>query len=484
MLSGTGRHRRRSHSRTTRLIAAAGVAGVGVAMPIIGAGMAHAAPESTWDRVAQCESTNNWKINNGNGFYGGLQFTASTWREFGGTQYAARADLATKGQQIAIAEKVLASQGPGAWPVCSVKAGLTRGGAAADVDTSSGGKSAPKTATTPKAGTKTETKVQPKAETKTESKVEAKTETKVVEAPKVEEKAAAPVAETPKAAPVEAAPEAASAKTASYVVVAGDSLSRIAEARNVPGGWPKLYEANKSVVGQNPDLIFPGQSLAVDGSTSAAKPAEKTEAKTEAKVEAKTEAAPAPKAEAKTDPAPKAAPKQEAPKAETKTEPKAEAKADTKAKPKSEAASDTTAKSATGSGSFVAPVAGGSLSAGYGTGGSRWSSGHHTGQDFAVSTGTTVRAVTSGTVVSAGWGGAYGNEVVIRHADGKYTQYAHLSSISVKAGTKVQTGQKIALSGATGNVTGPHLHFEVRTTPNYGSAVNPMTWLRSHGVGV
>jgi len=443
-------------------------------MPIIGAGMAHAAPESTWDKVAQCESTNNWKINSGNGFYGGLQFTASTWREFGGTQYAARADLATKGQQIAIAEKVLASQGPGAWPVCSVKAGLTRGGAAADVDTSSsGGKTAPKTAATPKAQTKTETKAQPKAETKTEpkaetkveTKVETKTESKVVEAPKVEEKAA-PAAETPKA---ETKTEAASAKTASYVVVAGDTLSRIADARNVPGGWPKLYDANKSVVGENPDLIFPGQKLSVDGSAPAAKPAEKTEAK--------TEAAPAPKAEVKAETAPKAAPKQEAPKAETKT--KTEAKADTKAKTES-----ASTKSDTGSGSFVAPVAGGSLSAGYGSGGSRWSSGHHTGQDFAVSTGTTVRAVTSGTVVSAGWGGAYGNEVVIRHADGKYTQYAHLSSISVKAGTKVQTGQKIALSGATGNVTGPHLHFEVRTTPNYGSAVNPMTWLRSHGVGV
>jgi murein DD-endopeptidase MepM/ murein hydrolase activator NlpD len=473
MLSGTGRHRRRSHSRTTRLIAAAGVAGVGVAMPIIGAGMAHAAPESTWDKVAQCESTNNWKINSGNGFYGGLQFTASTWREFGGTQYAARADLATKGQQIAIAEKVLASQGPGAWPVCSVKAGLTRGGTPANVDTSSsGGKTAPKTAATPKAEAKAETKAQPKAETKTEAKVEpkaeAKTETKVVQTPKVEDKA-----ETPKAAPkVETAPEAASAKTTSYVVVAGDSLSRIAEAQNVPGGWPKLYDANKSVVGENPDLIFPGQKLAVDGSTSAAKPAEKTEAKTEAKTE--------------TAPAPKAAPKQEAPKTEAKTEAKVEAKTEAKAKADTttKTKADTSTKSDTGSASFVAPVAGGSLSAGYGSGGSRWSSGHHTGQDFAVSTGTTVRAVTSGTVVSAGWGGAYGNEVVIRHADGKYTQYAHLSSISVKAGTKVQTGQKIALSGATGNVTGPHLHFEVRTTPNYGSAVNPMTWLRSHGVGV
>ncbi|MEU0935202.1 transglycosylase family protein [Embleya sp. NPDC005971] len=442
MLSGTGRHRRRSTSRTTRLIAAAGVAGVGVAMPIIGAGTAQAASVSTWDKVAQCESTGNWQINTGNGFYGGLQFTQSTWNEFGGTQYAARADQATKGQQIAIAEKVLKSQGPGAWPVCSVKAGLTRGGATPDVDTgSSAGKTAPKS--TPK----TET---PKAETPK----------KTVAAPKIEVKTEAPKTETPKTETPKTEPvaKADSAATSSYVVVAGDTLSKIAGAAHVPGGWPKLYEANKSVVGDNPDLIFPGQKLAVDGKA-------------------------APKIEVQKPETPKTeAPKAETPKTETakpatpKTSVKTEA-----AKTDSKPASASTEKA---SGSYVSPVSGATLTASFGTGGSRWSSGSHTGQDFAVSTGTTVRAVTSGTVVSAGWGGAYGNEVVIRHADGKYTQYAHLSSISVKAGMKVQTGQKIALSGATGNVTGPHLHFEVRTTPNYGSAVNPMTWLRSHGVNV
>ncbi|MFJ1708185.1 transglycosylase family protein, partial [Kitasatospora sp. NPDC088346] len=76
--------------------------------------------------VAQCESTGNWSINSGNGFYGGLQFTNSTWAAYGGTSYAPQANLASKAQQIAVAEKVLASQGPGAWPVCSVKAGLTK----------------------------------------------------------------------------------------------------------------------------------------------------------------------------------------------------------------------------------------------------------------------------------------------------------------------------------------------------------------------
>ncbi|MEU3983101.1 M23 family metallopeptidase [Streptomyces sp. NPDC026672] len=133
---------------------------------------------------------------------------------------------------------------------------------------------------------------------------------------------------------------------------------------------------------------------------------------------------------------------------------------------------------------FVAPVAHSYVSTGYKTGGSLWSSGSHTGIDFHAASGTPVHAVGSGTVVSTGWGGAYGNEVVIRMADGMYTQYGHLSSIGVSVGQTVVPGQRIALSGATGNVTGPHLHFEARTTPEYGSDVDPVAYLRGHGVNV
>jgi hypothetical protein len=71
-----------------------------------------------WTAVARCESGGDWSINTGNGYYGGLQFSQTTWDAFGGDAYAPRADLATQGQQIAVAEKVLAVQGPGAWPVC------------------------------------------------------------------------------------------------------------------------------------------------------------------------------------------------------------------------------------------------------------------------------------------------------------------------------------------------------------------------------
>ena len=75
-------------------------------------------PVSAWDQVAQCESGGNWSINTGNGYYGGLQFSQQTWDGFGGQQYAPSADQATKEQQIAVAERVLAQQGPGAWPNC------------------------------------------------------------------------------------------------------------------------------------------------------------------------------------------------------------------------------------------------------------------------------------------------------------------------------------------------------------------------------
>src|SRR5699024_4053446 len=87
-----------------------------------------ASAQSTWDRVAQCESGGDWSINTGNGYYGGLQFHQQTWEGHGGTEFAPRADQASKGQQIAVAERVLQTQGPGAWTVCSVEAGLTAGG--------------------------------------------------------------------------------------------------------------------------------------------------------------------------------------------------------------------------------------------------------------------------------------------------------------------------------------------------------------------
>ncbi|MER5749267.1 M23 family metallopeptidase [Streptomyces sp. NPDC002088] len=121
------------------------------------------------------------------------------------------------------------------------------------------------------------------------------------------------------------------------------------------------------------------------------------------------------------------------------------------------------------------------LSAGYAAAGAHWRH-RHTGQDFAVPTGTPVYAVGPGTVSVVTCGDGFGNQVVIRHRDGYFTQYAHLSRINVRPGQKVAAGQRVGASGATGNVTGPHLHFEVRVTPYLGSAVPPLPWLRRHGV--
>ncbi|MEU6845379.1 M23 family metallopeptidase [Streptomyces sp. NPDC046716] len=134
--------------------------------------------------------------------------------------------------------------------------------------------------------------------------------------------------------------------------------------------------------------------------------------------------------------------------------------------------------------SFVAPISGSYVSTAYKASSGLWSSGSHTGIDFHAASGTAVHAVGSGTVVEAGWGGAYGNNIVIKMNDGTYTQYGHLSSIGVSVGQSVTPGQQIALSGATGNVTGPHLHFEARTGPDYGSDIDPVAYLRSHGVNV
>ncbi|MFI7101725.1 M23 family metallopeptidase [Streptomyces sp. NPDC050161] len=137
---------------------------------------------------------------------------------------------------------------------------------------------------------------------------------------------------------------------------------------------------------------------------------------------------------------------------------------------------------------WVKPVDKYTMGQPFGIAGSHWTN-NHSGQDFVVPSGTPVKAVHHGTVVKAGPNGggdgpAYGNAIVIKHDDGTYTQYAHLSQIQVQVGQQVSTGKQIGLSGSTGNSTGPHLHFEVRTGPNYGSGIEPTGFLRAHGDSV
>ncbi|RLL66293.1 M23 family metallopeptidase [Streptomyces sp. Z26] len=158
---------------------------------------------------------------------------------------------------------------------------------------------------------------------------------------------------------------------------------------------------------------------------------------------------------------------------------KAEAK-----KEKAEAAKAAKKAAAKKAASWVRPVAKPyTLTASFGNSGDRWSA-KHSGQDFAIPVGTPVNSVHKGTVVEAGNGGAYGNNVVIKHPNGKFSQYAHLSKIDVRVGEHVNTEERIARSGNTGNTSGPHLHFEIRTTAAYGSGFDPMPFLHKHGVKV
>ncbi|MBA2945431.1 M23 family metallopeptidase [Streptomyces himalayensis] len=132
---------------------------------------------------------------------------------------------------------------------------------------------------------------------------------------------------------------------------------------------------------------------------------------------------------------------------------------------------------------WVAPVTSYRLSAGFDSVGAHWAH-RHTGQDFAVPIGTPVRAAGAGRVVNVSCGGAFGIEVVVQHSGGYFTQYAHLAGVTVAEGQRVRAGQWVGQSGTTGNSTGPHLHFEVRLTPDYGSAVDPRRWLKERGVRI
>ncbi|MFI8890311.1 transglycosylase family protein [Streptomyces paradoxus] len=402
-----GRHRRYQPNRINRASLTVTAGGAGMALPFMGTGAAQAADVDTWNKVAACESTSNWNINTGNGFYGGLQFTQSTWEAYGGRAYAARADLASKDQQIAVAEKVLDGQGPGAWPVCSERAGLTRGGGEPDIR--------PATERTKQKATKKQTSIEDVRPQST--------------------------------------PQSRAGKAEMYTVVRGDTLSRIADDQDVRGGWQGLYAANRSAIGSDPDLIVPGQRLALRGEGAT-----------------------------KTRPEHRPAPARPSTKKPVQDRAKERPKEQPKERSQDESRERADRSTATRQG-FVAPV-NASLGTPYRKAGSSWSKGYHTGIDFPVPTGTTVKSVASGSVVSAGWGGSYGYQVVVRHADGRYSQYAHLSAISVRDGQSVSAGQRIGRSGSTGNSSGPHLHFEVRTGPGFGSDVDPVAYLRAGGVRI
>ncbi|MFD5876305.1 transglycosylase family protein [Streptomyces sp. NPDC060322] len=309
MGSATGRHRR--PRQAPAIVVAAGVTGSAIAIPLLGAGGAQAADATTWDRVAECESGGMWSADLGNGYYGGLQFSQDTWSAYGGTSYAPRADLASRSQQIAVAEKVLDDKGPQAWPSCAVISGLALDGTLPGVDPGGEPSAEPSdTATpseTPSSGAEDPADAADEKDTSgSGAKGKASGNTSDDTADRSDEAAEPSDTATPSGTPSAEAPGSSGASKGdgatsgkhrgtpapeagtetgagdgresgrhasrgdadarqgaegSYTVREGDNLWAIADAQELTGGWTALYEANKDELGSDPDLILPGQNL-------------------------------------------------------------------------------------------------------------------------------------------------------------------------------------------------------------------------------
>lgn len=611
-----GKHRRKNTNYGPAATVTLGAVGIGVALS---SGQASAATADEWDRVAACESSGNWAINTGNGYYGGVQFTTSTWAAYGGTQFAPRADMATKEQQITVAERVLwrgyagnRPQGKGAWPHCGVGLSNTPYGAASVP-------SQPTIPTTPSTGTTTSKAAAAIAWARTQlgkpyvfgangpyaydcsSFVQAAWRQAGVTIPRdtygqnqgltrVSQLQLRPgdlilwyfndssqpspnhvtmylgggqmieasssrggvvitnlssrggsitgvVRPDPSGVPSTPPPATPPAPTptggGSYVVKAGDTLSKIAAAKlGSPGKWNVIYTANKTVIGSNPNLILPGQRYKIPGTAASTPTVPSTVAAEVTKLvnaeRAKTGlgtvtedaslnlyAAAWSSVQARdgvmkhSDLNFKGSPRGENvavghPSAavvmqQWMASPGHKANIlssgftrigagmvkDSSGRPywtqvfagggvsggTTPTAPPTATPTAPSTSGWVAPITASPSNNVYRTPGN-YSLGYHTGVDFSAPSGTPVKAVTAGTVVAGPAGGSYGNHVIIKHTDGSYTLSAHLSAKSAlgQPGTTVKAGDVIGYVGSTGNSTGPHLHFELRNDPTAYSA--------------
>lgn len=331
MRSGNGRHRR--PRQAPALFVAAGVTGAGIAIPLLGATGAQAADAGTWDRVAECESGGVWSANESNGYYGGLQLTLEMWEQYGGTAYAERPDLASRSQQIAVGEKVLAEKGPEAFPRCAASAGLTDSAEDPGVDPGAlPGPTEEAPTPSPSDGTDgtdgaddtgsgsggTGNIADPSPTSPSDDSSRTPSDDASGPSTPDEDHGSHPSDPTP--APDDSGnsdgsdgsgnsgePGHGSGTGSSHDgrgdgdggtghgrgegsgkhrgspderedaghpsrddgreglgkhrVRSGDSLSEIAERQHLHGGWPSLYERNKDVIGDDPDLILPGQEL-------------------------------------------------------------------------------------------------------------------------------------------------------------------------------------------------------------------------------
>ncbi|MFZ4155825.1 transglycosylase family protein [Streptomyces pseudogriseolus] len=307
MLSGNGRHRR--PRQAPALLVAAGVTGSAIAIPLLGAGAAGAADGDTWDRVAECESGGSWSQNTGNGYYGGLQLTQDDWENYGGTEFAPSADEASRNQQITVAERILADQGVGKWRACGLLTGLNQDTASPNVDpgvpttdatqddsrpddagTSSGSPESGDSSTSPSpsatsgssdkgrsdtdAGASPSVSVTPEGD-ESDKSGQSTGSSDVTESEDTgsgrhrgssaqEDQRVG--AETPSSGRHASRSTDAPAGISDdrYTVQTGDSLTSIADSLALTGGWTALYVVNQQVIGEDPNLILPGERLLVD----------------------------------------------------------------------------------------------------------------------------------------------------------------------------------------------------------------------------
>ena len=318
MLSGNGRHRR--PRQAPALLVAAGVTGSAIAIPLLGASGASAADGTTWDRVADCETGGAWSQNTGNGYFGGLQLSQEDWENHGGLDYAPSADLASRSQQIAVAERILADQGVGAWRTCGLLSGLQQdkdsdpSGSSAPTDSpglldssESSPSSSPSTSSSPDAPSTSEDETVNSG--KSSDSADSSTQEQAQEQPQDQEPGSSPSAD-PESDEPDKSPQdddssaltdtgsgrhrgpsadedgaaedgrksgsagrhasrgdeaSREAKDGPYVVRPGDSLWSIADSLDLSGGWRALYVGNEAAVGVDPNLIRPGQKLTVRG---------------------------------------------------------------------------------------------------------------------------------------------------------------------------------------------------------------------------
>ncbi|MFH9006460.1 transglycosylase family protein [Streptomyces afghaniensis] len=304
MLSGNGRHRR--PRQAPALLVAAGVTGSAIAIPLLGASGASAADGTTWDRVADCETGGAWSQNSGNGYFGGLQLSQEDWENHGGLDYAPSADLASRSQQIAVAERILADQGVGAWRTCGLLSGLEQD---KDSDTSDSTGSSDSSAPTDSPGLldstesssdgqstpEDETSKSDKSSDSVDSSTQAPSPAPESDKPdnsQQDDGSSAPAGtETGTASGRHRGPSAdedtktedgrtsgstgrhasrdgeasREATDGSYTVRPGDTLWSIANSLDLSGGWHALYVGNETAVGTDPNLIRPGQKLTVKG---------------------------------------------------------------------------------------------------------------------------------------------------------------------------------------------------------------------------